>query len=156
MKLKITLGICLCVVNSMGQKTKLVNDPTGTYKLGSKSQIKDGLQYGYHGEIKVKKLATNKIAISFYICKGAPSSNSGSFVDTLLYENNTAIYRDKYGDTIKNCTLILMFTKSHISLTETANYERGTCWGNGVVADGWTYRKVSGKIPVIKNLLLID
>lgn len=129
-------------------------DPTGTYKLDSKTKTKNGDTYGYFGEIRVKLLDSNKVAMSFYICKGAPAYNSGSFVDTLPFYNNTAIYKDKY-DTAKSCMVTFEFSKIKIKLQETANYKYGTCWGQGVVASG-SYKKLTSDIPIIKDPLVDD
>ena len=63
-------------------------NPNGTYQLDEKTKIKNGDTFGYFGDIKVKLIDNGKIVMSFYICKGAPSYNSGSFVDTLIYKNN--------------------------------------------------------------------
>lgn len=54
-------------------------DPTGTYKLDSKTRKKDGEIYGYFGEIRVKKVGNEKLVMAFEVNKGAPSYNSGSF-----------------------------------------------------------------------------
>jgi hypothetical protein len=141
-------GICL------GQEkqpiTKAFLDPTGTYSFDGKTKTKDGDTFGYFGEIKVNLIDTNKIAMSFYICKGAPSYNSGSFVDTLSYRENIAVFRDK--DLKKACTVTFAFSKTKIKIQEAANYEYGTCWGYGVAAFG-SYKKTSSKVPIIKDPL---
>jgi hypothetical protein len=126
-------------------------NPTGTYELQVKTKIKDDDTYGYFGEIKIKLLHSNRIAMSFYICKGAPSYNSGSFVDTLEYKNNVAVYSDRY-DPEKGCTVTFSFSRNKINVVEKANYDFGTCWGHGVFAFG-NYRKKSSKSPVIKDPL---
>jgi hypothetical protein len=129
-------------------------DPTGTYELISTAKVEDGDTYGYFGEICVKLIDKNKIAMSFYICKGAPGYNSGSFVDTLEYRNNIATYKDKY-TTEQACRVEFTFSRTRIKLKETANYEYGNCWGNGVVAFG-SFKKISSKIPAIKNPMRDD
>ena len=88
-----------------GQSTSFVN-PSGLYEFDGKSYKKNGETYGYFGTVKVFLLDTNKILVSFYICKGAPSYNSGSFVATLNYSNNQAVYR---GDTTVDLTCRLTF-----------------------------------------------
>jgi hypothetical protein len=65
-------------------------NPTGTYKISNGDKPIHKVKY--FGDIQVKLLANQKIAISFYVNKGAPSYNSGSFVDTLHYNNGTAYY----------------------------------------------------------------
>ncbi len=135
---------------SIKASSKTFLNPTGTYAFDGKTKTKDRDIFGYFGEIKVKLIDTNKIAMSFYICKGAPSYNSGSFVDTLLYRENIALYRDE--DLQKACKVTFTFSKKNIKIQETANYEYGTCWGHGVIAFG-SFKKTSYKIPIIKDPL---
>ena len=92
---------------SYGQTDIKYVNPTGTYHLVGKTKKKDGDVYGWFGTIQVKTLTANKIAMTFYICKGAPSYNSGSFVDTLYYSDNKAIYADE--DTAKKCVTTFVF-----------------------------------------------
>lgn len=66
-------------------------DPTGTYKLDSDAEERDGDIYGYFGKIQIKNLSKDQIIMTFMVSKGAPSYNSGSFVDTLSYKDNQAI-----------------------------------------------------------------
>src|SRR5688572_12818040 len=99
--------------HSEGQTTSFVN-PNGLFEYDGKTYKKNGETFGYFGTIKVFLLDTNKILVSFYICKGAPSYNSGSFVDTLNYSNNQAACR---GDTTVDltCKLTFYFTSKGIS-----------------------------------------
>ena len=147
--------IILCFVSNFcsGQKIRLsaasISNPTGTYKFEGKTKIRDGETFGYFGEIKVKLIDTSRLAMSFYICKGAPSYNSGSFVDTLDYKQNIAVYKDH--DHLQSaCTVSFTFSKKKIEIKESANYEYGTCWGHGVAAFG-SFKKVSNNIPVITD-----
>lgn len=117
-------------------------DPTGTYEL--KGENIDGGTKGYSGEIRVKLIENKKIAVNFYITKGHPSYNEGTFRDTLNYDHNRAVYQDK--DPKTACTLTLDFSKEGVQIKENANYEYGSCWGNGVVAHGF-FKKTSAKIP---------
>ena len=65
-------------------------DPTGIYKYG---QIeKNEKNQKYFGEIQVLALSKDKIIVSLFLCKGYPSYNSGSFIDTLEYKENKTIY----------------------------------------------------------------
>jgi hypothetical protein len=146
------IAAILAIANTSTGQTFV--DPTGTYEMDNKTTIKNDDTYGYFGEICVKLIGKNKIAMSFYICKGAPSYNSGSFVDTLDYGNNIAVYKDKYSPE-NECCVEFTFSKTRIKLIETANYEHGTCWGAGVVAFG-SFKKISSKVPVIKNPLRDD
>lgn len=126
-------------------------EPTGTYKLNNIYKRKDGDVYGYSGEIQVKKIDSEKIIISFGVNKGAPSYNSGSFVDTLLYKENRAIYTDPESDS--TCKITFNFDKKGITVREeTADYNFGCGFGHAVVADGF-YKKVSKKVPILINLM---
>ena len=122
-------------------------NPTGTYRLDAKTEIKDGETYGYSGNIKVKLLDSSKIVIYLFVCKGAPSYNSGSFLDTIPYSKNIAIYRTPEEDA--SCKIILYFTKKGIKVEQYQdNLNYGCSFGHGVFADGY-YKKVSSKIPII-------
>ena len=122
-------------------------EPTGTYELNNIIEKKDGEIYGYFGQIQVKKINSEKIIMTFEVNKGAPSYNSGSFVDTLVYKENKAIFRDTEVDS--TCKVIFNFDKRGITVREeTANCNWGCGFGHGVVADGF-YKKVSSKIPIL-------
>jgi hypothetical protein len=154
MKRQLYILSFLFFVNHICFGQSLFINPTGTYKLNSKAKVKDGDTYGNFGEIRVKLLDSNSIVMSFFTCKGAPSYNSGSFIDTLTYDNNSCTFRDKE-DTAKACKVVFTFTQKQIDLNETANYEYGTCWGHGVFAYG-SFRKTGTKTPVIKNPFMDD
>lgn len=123
-------------------------DPTGTYEL--KGEGIEGEMKGYSGEIRVKLIENRKIAVNFYITKGHPSYNEGTFKDTLNYRRNKAVYQDK--DLKTACTLTLDFSKEGVQIEENANYEHGNCWGNGVVAHGF-FKKTSSKVPTHYELI---
>lgn len=67
-------------------------DPTGSYKLDEDTIEKDGETYGYFGEIKVKSLGSSKIVITLFVCRGAPSYNAGTLLDTLEVKGNVPVY----------------------------------------------------------------
>lgn len=118
-------------------------EPTGTYKLNNIIEKKKGEIYGYFGQIQVKKINSEEIAMTFEVNKGAPSYNSGSFVDTLIYKENKAIYRDIESDS--TCKITFNFDKKGITvIEETADYNWGCGFGHGVVANGF-YKKISTK-----------
>ena len=95
-------------------------------------------------------LKHSAIAVSFYICKGAPSYNSGSFIDTLVYKNNQAIYTASEYDS--TCTVTLIFSSKGTSVKQyQSNINNGYGFGNGVVANGF-FKKTSIKIAVIEDL----
>jgi hypothetical protein len=124
-------------------------DPTGTYDLDSKTTKKGNDTYGYFGQIQIKALSTSKIVMTFFVCKGAPSYNSGSFVDTLDYQDNKAIYTDPELD--KSCAITFDFNEKNVTVKEkTDNYNFGCGFGHAVVADG-IFKKTSSKVPLLKD-----
>jgi hypothetical protein len=126
-------------------------DPTGTYQLDSKTEKRGDDVYGYSGLIQVKKISDDKIVMAFEVNKGAPSYNMGSFVDTLSYINNEAIYTDLESDS--TCKITFEFEKRGITVKEeTANLNSACGFGHGVFADGF-YKRVSKKIPVLEHPL---
>lgn len=126
-------------------------DPTGTYQLALKTKKKNGETYGYSGKIQIKKIGSDKIIVTFETNKGAPSYNSGSFVDTLNYTENKAIYTDPESDS--TCKITLEFDKKGITVKEeTADYNSGCGFGHAVVADGF-YKRISNKTPILTEPL---
>src|SRR5450755_2368449 len=66
-------------------------DPTGTYIL--KGATTKNKVVGHSGEIRIKLLGKDRVAMCFYINKGSPGYESGSFLDTLSYnDDNEAVY----------------------------------------------------------------
>jgi hypothetical protein len=124
-------------------------NPSGYYSLDSKTTVKDGDTYGYFGNIKVKQVDTNRIFMEFYICKGAPDYNSGSFEDTLLYKNGIAIYTTPDDPT---CVITFNFnTAGGITAEEkTKNFNAGCSFGSAVVANGF-YKRITGAPAVGKS-----
>ncbi|MEN9875522.1 MAG: hypothetical protein RLZZ529_519 [Bacteroidota bacterium] len=150
MKKIIILFSFLNILTSFNIQNSYV-DPTGTYELNNIIKQKNGEIYGYFGQIQIKKLNPEKIIMTFEVNKGAPSYNSGSFVDTLVYKENKAVYRDTEVDT--TCTIIFNFNKKGINVVEkTGNYNWGCGFGHGVVADGF-YKKISNKVPILTEPL---
>jgi hypothetical protein len=128
-------------------------DVTGSYKYVGKTVKKGEDVYGYFGEIKVKQLENGNIAVSFYLCKGAKSYNSGSFVDTLAINGNIAVYRASNCDSL--CTLTFHFAKGGVTTIHKAandDYNFSCCFGQRVIANGF-FRKTSSKAPLIKDPL---
>jgi hypothetical protein len=137
------------LTNGQRKTTRLIN-PTGSYKLDGKTTIKHGDKYGYFGELKVKLLNNSKIAISFFICKGAPSYNTGAFIDTLKYQHNKAIYKTPEYDT--TCQISFTFTEKGASVEQhQADINFGCGFGHAVFANGF-YKKSSTKVPIIYDL----
>jgi hypothetical protein len=126
-------------------------DPTGTYELDSKTEKNGEDIFGYFGKIQVKKVKQDKIVMTFSICKGAPSYNSGSFVDTLDYNKNTVIY--KTPDLDPSCQIKFDFTDKGIVVKEsTDDFNSGCGFGHAVVADGF-FKKISSSVPLLKDPL---
>ena len=135
-----------------GQTCKFVN-PTGLYKYSGKSYKKDGETYGYFGNVKVYLVDSSTIHLNFYICKGAPSYNSGSFIETLNYKNNKAVY---FGDTTMpelTCKLTFDFTKTGINVELHSVNPNWACgFGHSVDAKGY-YKKIKRKVPTKEKIL---
>jgi hypothetical protein len=144
MKQLIILSCSFLLLISFTEKP-FVN-PTGTYIMGASKKVDDDF-YGYSGMIQVRMLKSGRIAISFGINKGAPSYNSGTFSDTLLYRNNIAVYTPG-----KNCKLIFRFRKNGVSVEELSNDPGYKCsFGGGVVANGF-FKKTSSLPPVLVDM----
>jgi hypothetical protein len=123
-------------------KKSFIN-PTGTYIL--KGQEKGDETYGYFGHVYVQYVAKRKVVVKFYICKGYMSYSSGRFYDTLLYQNNTAVYGPAEYDS--TCKIILRFYPNRVVVDEqTANFNNGCDFGHGVVANA-IFRKKTSRSP---------
>lgn len=127
-------------------------DPTGTYEYEGKTAKVDGQIFGpYTGVIQVKRIANRKIVMTFFVCKGKPSYNSGGFVDTLIFSNNTTIYIDSESD--PSCKITFKFDKKGVTVKEeTADFNAGCGFGHAVVADGRN-KKTSSKVPKLIDAL---
>jgi len=120
-----------------------VLDPTGTYTLDEGKLAEDGEYYGYSGTILVKQLSADRIEMGFSIVRGAPGYNSGSFYDTLTFENNRAVYR------YESCKITFIFKDQAIDVID--DPEVTDCgFGGGVFAHG-TYQKTSSETPIVHN-----
>jgi hypothetical protein len=91
---KLLLSLFFIIVLTSFNTQIFYVEPTGTYKFNGIYKKKDDDVYGYSGEIQVKKINSEKIIMSFEVNKGAPSYNSGSFIDTLIYKENRVIWRN--------------------------------------------------------------
>lgn len=125
-------------------------DPTGIYDLESETWQKGDDTYGYTGQIQVKVETANTIVMVFGINKGAPSYNSGSFVDTLDYRDNRSVYRaDPAID--PSCRISFIFTEEKITVEQKADDNNVACgFGHGVVAEG-IFTKLISEEPVLKH-----
>ena len=131
------------------QTAKQYINPTGTYSLVSKAKTQHGEIYGPTGDIQVKALSKNKLAMVLGINMGAPAYNSGTLIDTLTYSDNTCFYKGDNDD--PSCRITFAFTSTGIKVSQKqADLNYGCGFGHGVFADGF-YKKESGKVPVLKN-----
>jgi hypothetical protein len=149
MNLRILCTILLLIgqmlAMSQVKKTTGFINPTGSYKLDSKQEVKDGETYGNGGVINVKLINNSKLVMSLDINRGFPDYSSGSFTDTLTYINNIAIHTTPEEDT--SCRIICKFSKKGILIEQhQANLNFGCGFGHGVFADGF-YIKISSKVP---------
>ena len=125
-------------------------NPTGTYKLEYPKNKPAGTKFSYTGEIQIKLLTDSKIAMIFWVCKGPPSYNSGSFSDTLEYQDNKAIYTDPESDS--TCRITFTVSGKRLSVAEqTDDINSGCGFGHAVVADGLIFKKISSKVPEMKE-----
>lgn len=130
------------VLSKVHPKKKFIN-PTGTYIL--KGKQKGNETYGYFGHVYVQYLGKQKVIVKFYLCKGYMSYSSGSFYDTLHYQNNTTVYRPTEYDS--TCKVIFTFYPNRVVVEEqTANFNNGCGFGHGVVANS-VFRKKSSRSP---------
>ncbi len=117
-------------------------NPAGYYSLDSKTTVENGETYGYFGKIKVKLIDSNRIFVDFYVCKGAPSYNSGSFEDTLFYKNGIAAHT-----TTDDASCIITFnfnSPSGVEVEQKAKDLNDACgFGHAVIATGF-YKKIEG------------
>ena len=121
-------------------------DPTGIYKYGRIN--KNEKKQKYFGEIQVLALSKEKIIVSLFLCKGYPSFNNGSFIDTLEYKENKTIYF--YPKTSPTCKIYFNFTKTNLTIKQDSiNDDCG--FGNGVYAD-CLMKKTSSLRPKIVDL----
>ena len=121
-------------------------DPTGTYIL--KGEVHDNKVVSHSGEIRVKLLRPEQLALCFYIDKGYPRYESGSLWDTLSYEDNQAVYASKDSD----CLLRFFFKPNGVELVHVFAQAGGDCGFPPGVLIGAFFRKTSSGIPVIQDL----
>lgn len=89
--------------------------------------------------------------MTFMINKGAPSYNSGSFVDTLEYKLGKAIYTAKEFD--PSCKITFRFTENGVHVNQkNDDYNVGCGFGFAVVATGY-FKKTSSESPKLREPL---
>jgi len=113
-------------------------NPEGNYLYKNRVVDRKKEIEGYFGDIKVKKLADGKVALTLFICRGAPSYNSGSLHDTLAVKNNVATYLYEGGN---SCRVSFHFYKQGIRVEEhTKETGDGCGFGYAVYSDGFYNR----------------
>ncbi len=144
----IMLIVLWITINSMTISNTYI-DPTGTYNLVSKKTQKGADIYGYSGEIQVKTISENKIFMTFNVNKGAPTYSSGTFVDTLDYIDNKAVFYNPSSD--PSCEITFIFTNSGVNVKEkTTSKTCGCGFEPSVIADGF-YSKKNAEVPVLRD-----
>ena len=122
-------------------------DPTGTYILTG--AIKKNKITGHSGEIRVQLLSSHQVALCFYINKGDPSYESGSFMDTLVYDDSSARYCPGKDS---SCTILFYFHRRRVEIMEVYTDPNLCCgFGNGVLISA-IFKKTSADKPIIQDL----
>ncbi len=122
-------------------------DPTGTYVL--LGTVKRNRITSHSGEIRVQLLDPQRIALCFYINKGYPGYESGSFIDTLAYVDSCSRYTPT-ADT--SCAILFYFHRKAVEIMETYSDPLSGCgFPNGVLVSA-VFDKKSANRPVIQDL----
>jgi hypothetical protein len=122
-------------------------NPTGTYIL--KGLVEKNLITGHNGEIRVKLLQNNTLALCFYMNNGYPSFQSGAFKDTLAYDDNQAKYIPANDS---SCTITFLFNGTSVQLALIYTNPHCTCgFAQGVIRPA-VFEKSSGDNPIIQDL----
>ncbi|HEX9509632.1 MAG TPA: hypothetical protein VF939_04060 [Puia sp.] len=122
-------------------------DPTGTYIL--MGSVKNNRITGHSGEIRVQLLDSHQIALCFYINKGYPGYESGSFIDTLAYNDSNARYSPGKDS---SCIILFYFHRKMVEIME-IYADPPLCRGfaNGVLISA-VFDKTSSDKPIIQDL----
>ncbi len=122
-------------------------NPTGTYIL--KGLVEKNLITGHNGEIRVKLLQNNTLALCFYMNNGYPNFASGAFKDTLAYNDNQAEYIPVNDS---SCTIAFLFDGTSVELALIYTNPHCTCgFTQGVIRPA-VFEKSSGDNPIIQDL----
>lgn len=101
----------------------------------------------------MKKISPTKVAIALYFISGA-RGDIGDFIDTLTFKNNQAVFSKNSFDS--SCRVYLKFSASGLAVKQTSKIHPSPC-GFGWNADiSGMYKKVSAKVPVIRDLTKDD
>jgi hypothetical protein len=122
-------------------------DPTGTYLL--KGEIKNSKIIGHYGELRVRLLDTNSVALCFYVNKGSPGYESGSLMDTLRYEDNRAVYRPSNDS---SCIIYFAFLNKSVEISKALTDPHSGCGFSPGVMIPAVLDKTSSDVPIIQDL----
>jgi hypothetical protein len=122
-------------------------DPTGTYLLTG--IVKKNRIMGHSGELRVRLLDTHSVALCFYINKGYPGYESGAFMDTVAYDENTLYY---YPTPDSSCYLFFNFDPASVEMIQMYNNPHSGCgFGPGVMIPA-VFQKSSNERPIIQDM----
>lgn len=122
-------------------------NPTGTYTLTG--IVRNNRVIGHSGELRVRLLSPDKVAVCFYMNKGYPGYESGAFMDTLAYEENRVFYTPA-SDT--GCSVLFCFLPRTVEIIKIySDIHSGCGFGQGVLAAS-ILDKTSSELPVIQDL----
>ncbi len=122
-------------------------DPTGTYILKGKVQKNEIVTHS--GELRVKLLNKNKVALSFFISKGYPGYEFGSFTDTVSYDETFATYRSTRD---KDCNIVFFFSPTSAETQLVYSDPHCSCGFAKGVMISTVFEKKSSDEPVIQDL----
>ncbi|HEY4336192.1 MAG TPA: hypothetical protein VGM89_09850 [Puia sp.] len=145
MKLLLFLSLLLPGLSPTETNQTFIN-PTGTYTL--KGEVHDNKVVSHSGEIRVKLLHPQLLTLCFFIDKGYPGYESGAFLDTLQYEENSAVYASRDS----GCMLRFYFKPTGVELIHIFSQNAGDCGFPPGVLTGAFFRKTSSGVPVIQDL----
>jgi hypothetical protein len=132
---------------SRGDFCKSFIDPTGTYIL--KGIVEKNIIKGHYGELRVKLVSENQAAISFYMNGGYPDYVSGSFMDTLVYEEDHLQFKPSR---TTDCVIFFYFSQQSAELRQTYSDPRSGCgFAKGVIISSF-FEKYSTEKPIIQDL----
>jgi hypothetical protein len=122
-------------------------NPTGTYLL--KGEVKKNKIVGRSGELRVRLLNVNTVAMCLYLNKGDPGYESGFLLDTLHYENDHFVYVPA-DDT--SCAIYFVFTLKSVEIDRISSNPQRECGFRTGVLEPAIFDKISADIPVIEDL----
>jgi len=122
-------------------------DPTGTYIL--KGVIEKNVIKSHYGELRVKLLNRQLAAVCFYINTGYPDYKSGSFLDTLPYEEDHLQYKPPGKD---DCSLFFYFGPQAAEIQQAYADPHSSCGFAKDVIISTFFKKYSDEKPVIQDL----